>query len=330
MNKIKRSGRLLKASFAVLFREKKLLLFPFIATALAAVVALFFIAPIVFYPTGHPAFSAAHWSALADKVSAFLPSSKPHEKYGELTAGLHPYGSLVSSGTWWVAPIFALTYFVSMFLATFCNVAFYHEIMQALGGNAVSVRRGFRLAASRWRMVLLWSLFAGLVGYLIQTIQEHLGFFGRIVTGLVGFVWSVACIFIIPTLVRDTETTSPIRLLQSSVGTLRRTWGETIVGFVGIQIFSLLAMCAMTTGILLCIGIPMVLLSHPGPGLKIAHLMYYEAAILLVFVIVATALSFLGGLLNAVYRCALYIYATEGVVPGSFDKELLDSAWKVK
>ena len=36
MNKIKRSGRLLKASFAVLFREKKLLLFPFIATALAA------------------------------------------------------------------------------------------------------------------------------------------------------------------------------------------------------------------------------------------------------------------------------------------------------
>ena len=60
MNKIKRSGRLLKASFAVLFREKKLFLFPFIATGLAAVVALFFIAPIVLYPTGHSYLSAAH------------------------------------------------------------------------------------------------------------------------------------------------------------------------------------------------------------------------------------------------------------------------------
>ena len=35
MNKIKRSLKLLQAAFAVLFREKKLLLFPLIATVLA-------------------------------------------------------------------------------------------------------------------------------------------------------------------------------------------------------------------------------------------------------------------------------------------------------
>jgi len=329
MNKIKRSGRLLKASFAVLFREKKLLLFPFIATALAAVVALFFIAPIALYPTGHLLFSAAHWSALAEMFTRNMDPAEHRASHQPMLVSQYGF-ALFFSEHWWVAPIFALAYFVSMFLATFCNVAFYHEIMQALGGDVVSIRRGFRLAASRWRMVLLWSLFAGLVGYLIQTVQERLGLFGRIVTGLVGFVWSVACIFVIPTLVRDIETKSPIKLLQNSVGTLRRTWGETIVGFVGIQLFSFLSMCTMITGILLCFGIPMVVLRHPGPGLKIGHLMYYEAFILLVFVIVATSLSFLGGLLNAVYRCALYIYATEGVVPGTFDKELLDSAWKVK
>ena len=44
MNKIRCSGKLLKAAFAVLFREKKLLLFPFIATGFALVVAAFFIA----------------------------------------------------------------------------------------------------------------------------------------------------------------------------------------------------------------------------------------------------------------------------------------------
>jgi hypothetical protein len=45
---------------------------------------------------------------------------------------------------------------------------------------------------------------------------------------------------------------------------------------------------------------------------------------------VVAPLSWISGVANPVYRCALYIYATEGVVPGTFDKELLDSAWKVK
>jgi hypothetical protein len=46
--------------------------------------------------------------------------------------------------------------------------------------------------------------------------------------------------------------------------------------------------------------------------------------------LVALPLSWISSVVNPVYRCALYIYATEGVVPGSFDQELLDSAWKVK
>ena len=89
-------------------------------------------------------------------------------------------------------------------------------------------------------------------------------------------------------------------------------------------------MCTMIIGILLVIGIPLAVFRSASPGISISHLMYYEAGILLVTVVVATTLSCLGGLLNAVYRCALYIYATEGVVPGTFDQELLDSAWKVK
>ena len=329
MNEIKRSGRLLKASFAVLFREKKLLLFPLIASGLAVVVALFFITPVAFYPTGHSCFSTAHWAALADMVSRHFEPAQHRVSQPLLIGKINPL--LIFSKQGFIAPIFAVMYFVSMFLATFSNVAFYHEIMRALNGNTVSIRRGFQFAAARWQAVLLWSLFAGLVGYLIQAIQERLGFLGRIITGLVGFVWSVACIFIIPTLVRDTENNNPIGLLRSSVGTLRRTWGETVVGFVGIQLISLLSMFTMIIGILLVIGIPAALFSGAvSQRINISHLMYYQAVILLVTVVVATTLSCLGGLLNAVYRCALYIYATEGVVPGMFDKELLDSAWKVK
>jgi hypothetical protein len=327
MNKIRCSGKLLKAAFAVLFREKKLLLFPFIATGFALVVAAFFIAPIAFYPTGHSYFSGAHWSALAEMFTRNMDSAERHHQ----PPMFNQYGFVMFfSKHWWLTVLLAVAYFVSMFLATFCNVAFYHEIMQALNGNTISIRRGFQFAKTRWRAVLLWSLFAGLVGYIIQTIEQRVGFLGKIIAGLIGFAWSVACIFIIPTLVRDTENSNPIKLLRVSAGTLRRTWGETIVGFVGIGILSALSMFTMIAGILLVIGIPMFVFAGSNPKIEPKHLMYFEGGIFLTAVLVATLLSYLGGMLNSIYRCALYIYATEGVVPGTFDKELLDSAWKVK
>ncbi len=46
--------------------------------------------------------------------------------------------------------------------------------------------------------------------------------------------------------------------------------------------------------------------------------------------LIAIPLSWISSIVNPIYRCALFIYATEGVVPETFDKELLDSAWKVK
>jgi len=110
MNKIKRSGKLLKAAFAVLLREKKLLLFPVIATALALVAALFFIVPVALYPTGHSYFSAAHWNALAGMATEdFQPANHAPGHPG-------PVGGtglvMFFSNHWWAAPFFAVAYFV--------------------------------------------------------------------------------------------------------------------------------------------------------------------------------------------------------------------------
>jgi hypothetical protein len=320
MNKIKRSGQLLKAAFAVLFRKKKLLLFPFIATGLALVVAQFFIAPIAFYPTGHSYFSTAHWSAIGEQISHGFSSPPPqqsanHPELTDVAAGLTG-GSHVIFRHWWITLLFAVSYFTSMFLGTFCNVAFYHEIMQALNGNAVSIRRGFQFAAMRWRTVLLWSLFAGLVGYIIRAIEQRVGIFGKLIAGLIGFTWSGACIFIIPTLVRDTETTNPLQLLRHSAGTLKRTWGELVIGFVGME--AVLIFFFMP--IMIAIGFISGFTHH-----TVSPLLIFCTMFLMIF-----PLSWICQVVNSVYRCALYIYATEGIVPGTFDKELLDSAWKVK
>jgi len=194
--------------------------------------------------------------------------------------------------------------------------------MQALNGRPVSIRRGFYFAAARWRAVLLWSLFAGLVGYAINAIESRLGFLGRIIAGFFGFAWSVACIFIIPTLVREEATTNPLKLLRGSAGTLKRSWGELVIGFVGLDLASgLLILAAMLAGgaATLCV----CWCFHWTMWLVVPVIMG-ELLLLL------PLLGLIGSVVNPVYRCALFIFATEGVIPESFDKELLDSAWKVK
>ncbi len=323
MNKVKRSGKLLKAAFAVLFHEKKLLLFPLIATGLGMVVAIFFIAPIVFYPTGHPIFSAAHWSDLADKLPL---NFEPTRHSSSQSVPFGNTGTIFFEKHWWVALFFAVVYFTSMFLATFSNVAFYHEIMQALGGQTVSIRRGYRFAAARWQTILMWSLFAGLVGYLINAIEKRVGFLGGIIASLIGMAWSIACIFIIPTIIRDTESANPVRLLRTSAGTLKRTWGELVIGFAGMELAFgvttiLLFFVAMLTGGL-------------AAGALLMHFHWSEwwtvPVIFVEWILLVLSLGLISSVVNPVYRCALFVYATEGVVPEPFDKELLDSAWKVK
>ena len=319
MNKIKRSEKMLKAAFTVLFREKKLLLFPFIATGLALIVALFYFAPVAFYPTGHPYFSTAHWSAIGERISQSFSSppqhSADHSVLTRVATGLTG-GSHVIFQHWWITLLFAVSYFTSMFLGTFCNVAFYHEIMQAINGNAVSIQRGFQFAAMRWRAVLLWSLFAGLIGYIIRAIEQRVGIFGKLIASLIGFTWSLASIFIIPTLVRDTETTNPLQLLRHSADTLKRTWGELVIGFVGME------------AVLIFFTMPFVLAIFFIGGFT--HHAVSPALIFCAMFLMIFPFSWICQVANSVYRCALYIYATEGVVPGTFDKELLDSAWKVK
>jgi hypothetical protein len=326
MNKIKRSIKLMKAAFAVLFREKKLLLFPIIGTGLALVVALFFIAPILLYPDGHPVFSAAHWSSLGHRFTYWFNLAHAQNQSGQPT-GVTPMNMVYPLvGHPLTVTFFALAYFVSMFLTTFTNVAFYHEILQALNGQPVSIRRGYRVALARWRAILFWSLFAGAVGYLVQAIEQRVGFLGRIIAGFIGMAWSISCVFIIPTLVRDVETTNPVKLLRHSADTLKRTCGELVVGFVGLQLLFVLIVAPLIFAIFLVLwGLGHYL--HLGSALKGIGIAMVTFG---VFFLITLAMSWFRNMTMSLYRCALYIYATEGVIPDTFDKELLDSAWKVK
>lgn len=294
--KFARSRVLLAQSLRVTVQHKKLLVFPALSLITSLFVLLICFSPALLDPTGFRWDQAQHWSALARRLTDAASFASRHR-----SAPL----------TMIMAARFAVFYFVAMFTATFVNVAFYHEIMRALAGERVSIRAGLACAASRLRSILAWTLFAASVGLVLELLAERLGWIGRFTLRLVGLGWSVAAVFVIPVIIRE-GSPNPLRLLKTSAATIKKTWGESVIGFVGIQ-----------SGLILVIAIFGVALAFRiASGQPHSEIGAITLVLLIVVPVVRTA--------NAIFRCALYIYATEGVVPEAYTAELMDAAWSVK
>ncbi len=305
------SWELFKITLRVISANKRLLLFPLVTSAATLVLVAFFLAvPILAFvaqPTGHSYFTAAHWQAIFGSVQNIDALVQRMEA---------PENKVILSVT---ATLYTVAiYFTSMFVATFCNVAFYNEIMRALAGQPPSIRSGVAFAMQRIQSILFWSLFAGLVGYLIKTISERLGFIGNILMRFVGVAWSVASVFVIPIIIRENNQ-NPIQLLKSSAAMLKKTWGESLIGYVGIGSISILIALGVVASIFASL-ITGALLDSPA-------LLFTGVTLSILFAIVA---GLVVSVANDIFRCALYIYASEGVVPEPFDADLMNAAWKIK
>jgi hypothetical protein len=303
MNRFERSWALFKSSLLVIVRNKELLIFPIVITAATAVIFLFFFAPAALWPTGHSYFSLEHWKTLGN---TFFHKTGGHGAYQFAPSPI-------------AAVYLAFVYFVSMFVATFFNVAFYNEILAALSGQPVSMSRGLKFACSRWKAILMWALFAGLIGLIIKAIEQRFEVVGRIIARFIGVAWSIASVFVIPVIVRDEATMNPLVMLKKSAGTLRRTWGEALIGYIGIG--------AVNT--IVAIGSVVVLGATAVISAKLHNfwLLGFIAVGWFVFMVVWSYLMNVAGL---VYKGALYLYAAEGIVSEPYDQDMLDSAWKFK
>src|SRR6266436_5577142 len=222
MNKLQRSWCLLKSSLSVIARNKLLLVFPITIFICTIVIMLFFLAPPVLRPTGYSYLSSDHWSAIGHSL---------FQKTADGAGARSQYGFTPMAMAYLV-----FLYFLSMFIATFCNVAFYHEILAALTGQPVSIARGLKFAGTKIRPILMWTLFAGLVGLIIKTIEQRLSWVGRIIGRIIGLAWSVAAVFVIPVIVREEGNANPLAVLKKSAGVLKRTWGEALIGYAGLSI----------------------------------------------------------------------------------------------
>jgi len=306
MNKLRRSWLLFKCSASVVLQNKKLLVFPALSFVFTTIILFLAITPVAFQSTGYKLNQGEHWKAIGSSLFA--------------TQSIAPGDTSTTKVTFkpLAIGIGAAIYMLAMFLATFFNVAFFHQILHTLKGEPVSVQAGFKFAVSKLKAIALWSLFAGLIGLIIKVLEERLEAVGRLIMRFVGLAWSVACVFVIPVLIVEPGS-NPFDTLRKSAATLKKTWGESLAGYLGLQFGStLVVLCS-----LLFLG-----------GALVVAIMAHSLWIFLVGVVLSISamivFAYLTNVASQVYRCALYIYAAEGAIPAPYNDELLQMAWKLK
>jgi hypothetical protein len=171
------------------------------------------------------------------------------------------------------------------------------------------------------KLIFAWAAVALFVGILISAIQSLLqqvagGVVSAIVGGLAGFAWAVATFFVIPVIA--IEGLGPKEALKTSAHVVKERWGEGVVGSSAIGLITFFV-AILPAIVMMVLGFLLAGSSAVGGGLLIA-------IGVLVFVI---ALLFQTTIM-AVFRVALYRYATDDEVLGGFDREGLESAFVAK
>jgi hypothetical protein len=279
-DRLSRSWGLVKASATVLWQDKKLLLFPVISLASLAVVVACFALPVI--------------------------------GLGVLD-GLRGGGGK-SPAVYVVAFLF---YFSQYFVIFFFNVALVGAAMIRLDGGNPTLGDGIRVATSKIASIAGYALIAATVGMVLRAIQERVGFVGKIIVGLLGIGWTVATYLVVPVLAaRDV---GPIEAVKESATLLKKTWGENVIGQVGLSA----AFLFIFAGVAFC-----------GAALVIAAIatqsvfLIVAAAILMVLEIGITAL--VQSALAGIYAAALYRYATTGEGTKDFDASHMKLAFAPK
>jgi len=324
MTRIRNSWALFKSSFHVLMGNKRLLLFPIVNLVALGAIVLFFCASFLIGPIAHSASQGPgsgkdkFMSRLftAESLERTAVARAEAEKSNDPRAKEKANDALEFNGS--TLFVIAVVYFVSMFLATFFNVAFYHEIMDALRGESVSIRGGFAFAMTRLPAIFAWAFFAGAIGYMIRALEQKLGIVGRVVVRLIGVAWSVAAVFAIPVIVCE-PIVNPMEILKSSAATFKRAWGEAAVAYVGLE--------GLGLTVILASALPVITLSVLSAQLNMAGLIFF---LMFGWVAAVVLFAYVAGVAGNVFQCALYAFASTGRVPGHFTPEMMQMGWKQK
>lgn len=209
-------------------------------------------------------------------------------------------------------------YLVQYLVVFYANTALVGAALIRLRGGNPTLADGFRIANSRLGPIFGYALISATVGLLLRSLARRNNGLGRFVISLIGFVWNIATFLVVPILA--VEDVGPIKAIKRSAALLKRTWGEQIVGNLGLG-----AVFGLATMALIAVMIALIL----------AAVLTLESVLLAIVlgVILVLLLIFMGlfqSALNGIYTAAVYRYAVDGEAGGFFEPELVKNAFQVR
>jgi hypothetical protein len=213
---------------------------------------------------------------------------------------------------WWGYIVLFAFYFCNYFVVVFFNSALISCALVRFNGGEPTLGDGIRVAMARLPQILAWALVSATVGVLLKVIENTHKTVGEIVSAILGTAWSILTYFVVPVLV--VEKVGPIEAVKRSMEILRKTWGEALVGNMGMDLFVFLLFLpviivavvgVVMLGVMIPVGIALLVLAAIGGGLVAA----------------------IGPALHGIFLAAIYQYAAQGEVPDGFDKRALRSAF---
>lgn len=212
--------------------------------------------------------------------------------------------------------ILFLFYLIQYLIIFYCNTALVGAAMIRIRGGDPTVRDGFKIASARFVSIFFYALIASTVGMLLSLIKERGNTLSRIVVSLIGFVWNVATFLVVPILA--VEDVGPIEAIKRSVGYLKKTWGEQLVGSFSIgMIFNLLVVI-----IIIAAGLMGVLLANSSAQ------PWTFVALFVVAIIFILGFSLVNSTLTGIYTAAVYQYASAGDAGSYFDTDAIQNAFR--
>ena len=206
--------------------------------------------------------------------------------------------------------------YLVMLVTVFASVALTACAARSLEGEDTRASEGWAAARGRFGPIMSWAGVQLVVGAAITALQALLrDSAGQIVSSIVGglanFAWTIATFFVIPVIAF--EGLGPFAALKRSVAVIKGRWGEGVTGSFAIG--GLVFLFAFLPGALL------VALGIAISGAVGAVVAVLGVAIFLVGAVVQNALM-------AVFKVALFRFATEDRVVGQFERPLLEQAFR--
>jgi hypothetical protein len=291
-----RSWALFKQTMGVLRQDRELLLFPIVAASLSIIATAVVGGLGVLGALSIPAVTQAFQS----------PASGQSDSTSLIPIA---YGIVV---------LFIL-YLVVALITTYYGGGLVGAALIRLRGGDPTFGDGIRIANRHLRGILGYALIQATVGLVQSLLSRGQGgqrnVAGQVVAGVVGAAWSVITFLVIPFLVD--KDLGPLAAIKESTASLKRTFGEQLVGRAGIGVVFGLPIVLI---IALVVVLGVVFVSNDQMGALVATVV--------VAALLAIALAIVSSAANAVFRAAVYLYVQEGTVGATFDAATMRAAFQ--